>query len=437
MKGDGAVKRNKFIFGLLLMATILLSGCNMRTIDQMYCLPKRPEGYMNLQSALEKAMADLSYHAPVAGDNRQPVQMKDLDGDGRDECLVFTKGSGENPLKILVFRQVGEAFVHADTLEGSGTAFEQVDYVHFTDTDSFDLVVTRQISDQGIRPLVVYSMENGKMVQISTMNYMRYLAADLNEDGLNELMILQRGENTAANGVINLLRCQNGKIVSNAVSMSVPADNVRRIQINRLQNGPSAVYLTSLVEEATLVTDVVAVQDSSLVNITLSQNSGFSESTKRDYAIYCEDIDGDGTLELPELLPSAEHSTSNQRIICWYSLNADGSRSEKIYTFHNISGGWYLKLPGEIAQKIQVTPYGNSFEFALIDEIGEHVKLMTVYAFTGQEREEYAVAENRFVLISNETTVFAGRLEVASAAYGITQEVLINAFNFVSSEQQV
>ena len=43
------MNRKRILLGLLFVAAVLLAGCNMRTIDQMYCLPKRPEGYLNLQ----------------------------------------------------------------------------------------------------------------------------------------------------------------------------------------------------------------------------------------------------------------------------------------------------------------------------------------------------------------------------------------------------
>lgn len=427
------MKRKKFIFGLLFMAAILLSGCNMRTIDQMYCLPERPKDYMNHQSALEKAMSDLAYHAPIAGENRQPVQWQDLDGDGKDECIVFAKGGGENPLKILVFRQVGEAFVLADTLEGSGTAFEQVQYIHFTDHDGVDLVVTRQISDLGIRPLVVYSMENGKMVQSGAMNYMRFMTTDLNKDGLNELMVLQRGENAAANGSLSLLHCRNGIVESSAVKMSIPADNIQRIQLNRLNDGTDAVYLTGSVDGTSLITDVVALKDGAFSNITLSETSGFSEMTMCNYPIYGTDLDGDGTLELPEILPGAE-GLADQHMIRWYSLNSDGTKVIKQYSYHNFAGGWYLSISEEIVHTLQVAPFGNSVDFMLTTETEEGeelVKLMTVYVFTGQEREELAVAENRFVLQRNESTVYAGHLEVASAALGMSRESFINAFHLI------
>ena len=55
------MKANKVIIMVLLMA-LMLSGC-MRTVDQMYCLPKRTETYNHLQSAIDEAMVDMSYCA--------------------------------------------------------------------------------------------------------------------------------------------------------------------------------------------------------------------------------------------------------------------------------------------------------------------------------------------------------------------------------------
>lgn len=91
---------------LLLVAVALvasLSGCMLKTVDQMYCLPRRSEEYKDLQAAMDRVMGGLEYCAPVQGENQQTVQMADLDGDGLSETLVFAKGTGERPLKILIF----------------------------------------------------------------------------------------------------------------------------------------------------------------------------------------------------------------------------------------------------------------------------------------------------------------------------------------------
>ena len=77
------MKRKALSLLLLIAAVCILSGCNMRTIDELYCLPKRSKAYTNIQSQIDKHMQGLSYCAPVSGENRQTVQMVDLDGDGK------------------------------------------------------------------------------------------------------------------------------------------------------------------------------------------------------------------------------------------------------------------------------------------------------------------------------------------------------------------
>ena len=89
-------------FILLLLVSLLLSGCALRTVDQMYCLPKRSQEYSDLQSAIDGAMVDLEYSSPLSGENRQTVQMADLDGDREEEYLLFARGSLDKPMKILM-----------------------------------------------------------------------------------------------------------------------------------------------------------------------------------------------------------------------------------------------------------------------------------------------------------------------------------------------
>ena len=157
--------------------------------------------------------------------------------------------------------------------------------------------------------------------------------------------------------------------------------------------------------------------------------------TLRNYYVYADDLDNDGILELPDLIPldNPDNTTSgNQHLIRWYSMNSDGTEVDKLHTYHSFTGGWYLELPAQIIGVTHVNQFGNSYEFSLINEDGTLSKLMTVYVFTGQEREEQAIADNRFVLYRNESTVYAGHLDVPSAAFNMTQETLINAFHLIT-----
>lgn len=426
----------RIALGLLIAVTALLSGCNMRTIDQMYCLPKRSEYYLNLQAAMDSTMDGLQFHAPVSGDNQQPVQLVDLDGDGNDECIVFAKGSGEKPLKILIYTRIDDEYILVDTLAENGAAFDQVQYVTFSKNKGYDLVVGRQVSEQVVKPVSVYTMVDGKMIQLLATQYACFTVTDLDENGWSDLMILRPGGDSAQNGVAELFSMRNGNIErSQEATMSEPADRIKRVITSRLNDGTPAVYVASDVDGSAIITDVYCLIDNTFTNISLSNETGTSVETLRNYYVYADDVDSDGIIELPELiLPLAldNNAFESQYIIRWYAMNRDGSEVDKLYTYHSFTGGWFLELPRQIALCTNVTQFGNSYEFSVVDEQGNQSKLMTLYAFTGQDREEQTVVDNRFVLYRNESTIYAAHLEVASAAYNMTQESVKNSFHLIT-----
>ncbi len=428
----------KLKIGLLLGAAILmLSGCYMTTVDELYCLPKRSEAYTNLQSVMNQAAAGLEYSAPVSGENRQIVQMADLDGDGEEEIILFAKNTSENPLQILIFSSRNGEYYLADTIESSGSAFDQVEYVRLNDRSGFEMVVGRQVSDQVIRSLSVYSMVGGQMEQLMRVSYTEFLCTDLDRSGRQELFILRPGEKEGGNGVAELYSLKDGTVErSNEVDMSRPADKIKRLMVGRLNDGVSAIYVASDADNDAIITDVYAVVDNELSNVSLSSESGTSVQTLRNYYVYADDIDNDGVLELPSLVnvyaPTNSAIAQDQYVIRWYALNADGTSVDKLYTYHNFVGGWYLELSGDIAPRFSVQQMGNSYEFGLWnEEMLELEKILSVHVLTGQKREEQALADNRFVLYRGENTIYAAKLEVASAAYGLNKENLISGFHLI------
>ena len=148
---------------LIIAAALLLLGCAMRRVDEMYALPRRSEEFNHLQSAIDAAMEGLSYAAPISGDNQQTVQSVDLNGDGVEECLVFAAGKGENPLQVLIFTQDDNGrYRLSEVIECSGSAFEQVEYVNFDGKPGAELVLGRQVSENVLRRVSVYSFEIGR-----------------------------------------------------------------------------------------------------------------------------------------------------------------------------------------------------------------------------------------------------------------------------------
>lgn len=429
----------KFII-LLVSAALLLSGCTMRTVGQMYQLPRRSDDYNDLQSAIDSAMSGLEYSAPPAGENRQTVHIADLDGDEDPEYLVYAKGSAERPLRILIFNEVEDTFIHIDTIESNGSAFDQVEYVQMDGQGGVEIVFGSQLSDQVLRSVSVYTFTEGQTQQLMTANYTKFLTEDLDTDGLYELFLLRPGQTDTDNGIAELYRMENGVMErSNEVNMSAPTDKLKRILIGKLHDEKMAVYVASTAGETALITDVYAIVEDRLSNVSFSNESGTSVKTMRNYYVYADDIDNDGVVELPYLLGmqsrNGEQSEDRQELIRWFAMQSDGTEVDKLYTYHNFVGGWYLELDSTIAPRIAVKQMGNTYDFYLWDEQFRYEQpVMSIYALSGQNREEQSREEGRFVLYKTESVTYAASLKTAAASCKMTQESLLRSFHLIQQD---
>ena len=430
--------KNRILPVLAVLTCLILSGCAMRTVEQMYCPPRRSEEYSSLQSAIDGAMTGLEYAAPMFGDNQQTVQRADLDADGKDEYLVFARGNSEKPLHILVFR-MGEdgEYVLSEDISCNGSSFEQVEYVELDGKPGMDLLVGRQLGGQALRIASLYSFADGQPEQIFNTIYARLVTCDLDGNGKKELMVIRYGESELDSAVAVLYAWQNGVMErSREAILSGKAEYIKRITLSTLQSGEPAVYVASAVNDSAIVTDVFAIRNRVFSNISLSSDTGTSVQTLRNYYIYSEDLDGDGVLELPRLLTmkstSSQDNREKQYLIRWYALNLQGREQDKYYTFHNYDGGWYLTLDSAWISRIAMEQDGNTCTFYIWNEgYGEAQAVFSVYALTGQNRDSQAGEQNRFALYRGENVVYAAKLETASALYGITRDYLKDCFHLI------
>lgn len=430
---------------LLCLAAVGLTGCS--TMEDMYCLPKRSQAFSDLQTAIDRAMgSSLQYSAPRSGDNQQSVQLADLDGDGQEEAILFARGSDDQPLKILVFSCRDGHYELMDTVSAPGSSFDQVEYAQMDGKPGMEMVVGRQISDQVVRNLAVYSFDGSVKLHMST-NYTRFLVCDLNADRLTDLFVLHPGQEEMSQGETELYYFRDGKLEKSSVAkLSNPASSVHRLMTGNIHGGIPAVFAASLVpDQDSIVTDIYALVDGRYINVSLSNDSGASMQTLRNRYLYAEDIDEDGVVELPGLLmpdnPTAmEASVSEPHVIRWYAMTVHGVEVDKLYTFHCLEGGWYVELPLEVAVGARVIRGDGAGEpdayiFYRVDPVtGVSEKLMTIYPFTGSDRAEQALSDNRFVLYRTASVTYAARLEGASAAYGMTRDSLVGSFHMIHTD---
>lgn len=428
--------KSKWLMLLGVLACLLLSGCAMKTVDEMYCLPKRSEAYQELQKVLDTELQNMEYCAPLSGMNQQPVQAADVDGDGVSEFLVFAKAAGERPLRILVIEREDQTFTLTDTLQFSGTAFDQVEYISMDEKSGVELVVGIQLSDQLLRSVAAYTFADGKGEKLLDANYTNFLTVDLDRDNQGELFVLYPGQTEESPGFVALYEVEKGVVErSLEVKLSAPVSRLQRVIIGELADGEAAVFVASALEDTVLVTDVYALRSGALTNISLSNESGTSVSTIRNHFVYAQDIDEDGQLELPALIPMkamSERNTQSEDLIRWYSLSITGEEVDKLYTYHNFVNGWYLVLDSTWAQQVTVTQDSTGYSFYLWDLAKENaIRVLEVQMLYDQDEISQAMESDAILLYQGESSAYVGVLTSDAAQFGLTQEWLRGSFYLI------
>lgn len=432
------MKRRIVPLMMLLMTALLMCGCSMRTVEDMYALPKRSEEFNELQWAIDTAMYGMTYSSPQSGENQQTVQMADLDGDGKDEYLVFAKGATEKPLQVLIFKQDENGRVQTmETIGFNGLTFEQVEYVEFDDTPGAELVVGIQVSDQVLRSIAVYTFRSGDAQMLLLNGYSKFLACDLDENGYSELMVFRPGEAETEGGMAVLYSYREGQIERSVeTELSQPPSHIRRIMPGRLQDGVPAVFVASAADENSIVTDIFAMKEGRLANICFSAEANTSIQTLRNFYVYSDDIDDDGILELPNLITMKPVSywkdETHKYLLRWFSLDQNGWETDKLYTFHNFVGGWYFQLNGSWASRVTVDQTTDTYDFYIWDSSYlEATHLFSIYVLTSSSRDEEAEEDGRFALYRAEGVAYAAKLAPGAAQYDITEEYLIDSFHLI------
>lgn len=435
----------KWICVLLAAALCLgLTGCMELSADDLYALPELSEGYLRLQSAVERFLsAGAVYAAPLSGSNRQPIQQEDIDGDGVSEVLAFFSVAGsDRPLKIILFRNDGGEYSEIARIEGEGSGIERVTYLDMDGDGIREIAVGWQMGT-GINMLSVYSMKSWRVNQIVNTNYTQFSSCDLDGEKGSEILVLRLSTSDFTGEAEHYILTQDGEVVSSTARLSAGLEALERVRSTPLLGGSPAVLVESTYNGSGLVTDVLTYRGSRLTNVSMDEASGVSDATVRSYKPYSRDINGDGVLDIPHpvMLPATSENTTYY-MLEWYSYYGYGGARKVSTTYNNYADSWYLTLSKEWVGNITVSREDGasgerSIIFSLVDENGGRGQdFLAIYTFSGENRREQATAGKRFVLLRTQEIIYSAEILVEQDDFPlpISRDLLRENFNIIYSE---
>lgn len=441
--------------GILLLMLFVLSGCMSQSGEDFYALPQLPEDYLALQKTIDRVMNTIGaeYAAPSSGDNMQTIQLQDLDGDGARESAVafFRVANAEKPLKIYVFRQnttSGEYEV-AWTIEGDGTGIYSVAFENLGGKNSKEIVVCWQISAK-VQSLTAYSLQSGgNVTELMRSGYTKHAVVDLDRDNEKEILLVQL-DTAENNSRVEMYDYDNGiMLLTSAVPLSLNITEIKAAKVGSLVgeiNLPPALFVSSdFGENGGRITDIIAVREEGLVNLTLDQTIGMSTSTVRYYKDFNDanglDINGDGVTELPvsESLPPATETSSQMHLLHWYQYDLEGAATRVYTTYHCYDDSWYLVLPEDWLGQVTVARRDQSASASVSEravsfyhfdpETGETEEFLTIYRLSGTNRNYRSTVDDRFVIFESSDVVYSAKFRNSQWNCGLDDDALRERFN--------
>ena len=141
---------------------------------------------------------------------------------------------------------------------------------------------------------------------------------------------------------------------------------------------------------------------------------------------------------MPQILPlpAAEGSEENDSAISWYNLDLDGHSLPKLTTYHSFSGGWFLKLPDTWQNQFCITRGTETdgvrgYEFSQWKNGRRADLIFTIYAFSGEDRNEAASADGRFPLAEKGDITYAAKIGTGKWADALSEDRLREMFHFI------
>ena len=390
-----------------------MTGCSLTaSAEELFTLPEFPVEYTGLSNQLNALLGQgYEYVSPSSGRNIQSVQMTDLNGDGYEEAVAFFRApSGEKPLKIVIFRPTEDSFEQLCTIESSGSAINRVSYQDLNGDGAMELVVGWRISAD-VQTVAVYEIAPDPVVLMQN-SYQSAILQDLDGDGVMDLLVIHAG--TKGNGVMDFYHWQVGEqkpVASDCALSSTMAElSAGSFIAGELSDGTPAAFITGVSSSQQAVTDAVIWSGDKLVNVSLPRGGSVSRIAADYQQWKPQDINSDGITELPSPQTPAQERTSGDDIIRWAQVSKSGSLTTVDCTYHSLTGGWYFRLPQSWWSRTSYAEGAGSSNESQLTLLVDGTPVCTIYALTGENRENRALRGNRIILRRQTGVIYAAEL---------------------------
>lgn len=371
---------------LLLTALPLLfcTGCMQfeLSVENLMHPPALTKEQLDISTALEQAIGDddIKYKYPETGEHRSSFLFYDLDGDGQDEALVFYQASskGSSTWMNILDKKEDRWVSVFDIASPNGET--EVDFISFQPLLEDGSIVIGWTDDyMNDKCAVVYRYDGTTLTDVFQEDYDFLSFTDLNNDGTLD-MISVSSDSFYEESLISLISASSDitgtTVLERKSILELPygSAEIVSVQIGYTDSVTPALFIDSSINvsrnETIMVSQIITAHGEELVNLLDIPDSetALSEATIRPTSTLCQDIDGDGIMEVPTVspLPGYEGEEDVLYLTTFNRLGIGGIWQPMVHCVINEDHRYMVKFPDQWIGAVTIISQPESNEWSFI-----------------------------------------------------------------------
>lgn len=341
----------KKLFALLLSFSFL-TGCGMadrNNILNLLSSPKLSERESRIVMALNEYLGgDIVLKYPKRGDSASPVQITDLNGDGRDEAVVlYTEPAYGSYVHIAILTQEnGEWEVRYET-EGYGTEIYRISFENITSSREKEIVAGYTFSDSREKILSVYFIKDGKSEYEYVQTCQDYVIHDLTGDGAGDIVLAGINAYNQHTQVKVISAHHSGDSLETLAAKQIEIRNamVNNIAFTKSDFADGDSIIIDYQDTGRRVYTEALSFDGENLNVILEPDV-VQKIWYFDYELNSRDVDKDGYFETPTVIDDGSRRTFALKQMEWTCFLKENPQ-RKYYGVCEADRGVFFPLPDE------------------------------------------------------------------------------------------
>ncbi|CAH2212657.1 hypothetical protein [Tepidibacter aestuarii] len=356
---------------LVIIILFSLSGCKVyKSPSDLIKRPKTLEYTNDINNILSNFLSEQeTLTLAVSQTNKGSIRRVDIDGDKTDEMILLYKSDkniykDEGQYGIIILKKNNNQWHEINRIEGWGDSIDLVEYKDITGDNLPDIFVGYNTKGSTNKRLYAYSYHDGYFNTIYDVGYYNAIydteyrefgLDDLNGDGKNELILLNRLEDNSTN--IRVLNYFNGQF--NAIDDLLIDNNsyYSTMNVGNASKYKKGIFIDFDMGTYFSYTNLYIMKNNKLIEVLK-----YNDKTARRDMIRSQDINNDNIIEIG-LISKVNWRYNSIPINIWYQWDGEDNIKLVLREYYNYDFGYKIQIPSNWRDKfIVIEDYYNNIK---------------------------------------------------------------------------